>query len=251
MATDELAGQPPGATIRIVTLPNQFHGKGTSSPCTQRAHTCVTCAHGVSEASHKSCRASPGAAGTWVPLKKIFPQSIGCEETRGGFANSPATLADSRLGKHRAVFCRDKHGLHLDLGGKPARLQSKALAEFTASQRPSAAEASPAPGKVTCGPSSFRHVTRPRLSPGHKQQCQHSKGRAAPKQHTWDHKYQLIYIILQLKGTKRLIAFQLGLGLHQRPQELIPSAAESRARCESSSSSSQRRNPPLEPGNSE
>lgn len=44
---------------------------------------------------------------------------------------------------------------------------------------------------------------------GQEQECQHSEGIAAharchtsPKQHTWDHKYHLIYIILQDKGDK-------------------------------------------------
>lgn len=46
-----------------------------------------------------------------------------------------------------------------------------------------------------------------------------------PKPPTWDQKYRLIYIILGIKGTKRLTALHRGPGLHQHPEALIPTAA--------------------------
>lgn len=231
MATDELA---PGTTTYIVTLPNQFHGEGSSSPRTSeptRARLALV--------EHQKCHRRAAEHlwalwGHWCPSKTPF-RKVSAARKHGVCLQTAPRLSQTRGWGNVGLYSPGAQG------------ETGPSAEPTA-RRAHRVPVSPAPGKVTCGPGSFAHVMRPRPSPG---QCQHSKGRAAPKQHTWDHKYRLIYIILRLKGTKRLIAFQLGLGLHQRPQELIPSAAEARARCESSSSSSRRKNPPFEPGNAE
>lgn len=135
------------------------------------------------------------------------------------------------------------------VGNHPTDCSTDLLAAFIMYKQLSTVKLSPAPGKVTrslTSPPLRREpacdelprgicllATRPQQVPvsgqEHQQRSQHPKDitahagcHTALEQHTWDHKYHLIYIMLWIKGTKRLIALHLELVLHQRPQALIP-----------------------------